>query len=114
VTPLTLVLLYGIGGAMIAGGVFTITHQAFPSWVSGPLIWPLITVTRLIATLQGWAAACLGVAVLAFTFGPFAPPPALGGLRGLATAGAGAGLLLFVSSTWISRRPRPGSLPPRV
>lgn len=112
VALLTLMLLYAIGGAMVAGGIFIVTHHAFPAWVKGALLWPLVLVTRSIATLQGWATVCFGVSVLAFSFGPFAPPLALGGLRALAVATAAGGIALFAYSTWLSRRPGPDSVPP--
>jgi hypothetical protein len=113
VAMLTLLLLYAIGGAMVAGGIFIVAHRAFPKWVKGALLWPLVLVTRSIATLQGWATVCFGVSILAFSFGPFAPPLAIAGLRALAATTAAAGVGLFAYSTWLSRRPDPGSLPPR-
>jgi len=111
--PLILTFLYAIGGALVAGGIYVIAHRAFPAWVQGALLWPLITVTPAIATLQGWASVSFGVAVLAFSFAPFAPAPAIGGLAVLAGVCVAAGSLLFVYSTWTSRRPSAGSIPPR-
>lgn len=111
--PTALLFLYLIGGALVAGGIHVIARGAFPNWVTGRLLWPLITVTPAIAELQGWASVSFGVAVLAFTFAPFAPAPAVGSLLALAGVGAAAGSLLFGYSTWISRRPQAGSLPPR-
>ncbi len=87
VAPIALLGFYLIGGAMVAGGIYVISHGAFPSWI--------------------------GVAVLAFGFGPFAPAAAIGALRVLAGVGVAAGSVLFVYSTWISRRPQAPSLPPR-
>jgi hypothetical protein len=113
VAPLALTFLYVIGGAMVAGGIYVIGHSAFPAWIKGRLLWPLITVTPVIATLQGWASVSFGVAVLAFSFAPFAPAAAMGGVQALAAAGVAAGSLLFLYSTWISRRPTAGSIPPR-
>lgn len=113
VALLTLLLLYAIGGAMVAAGIFIVAHHAFPAWIKGALLWPLVLVTRTIATLQGWATICFGASVLAFSFGPFAPPVAIAGLRALAVTTAAAGAALFAYSTWLSRRPDPGSLPPR-
>lgn len=111
--PTVLVFLYLIGGAMVAGGIYVIAHSAFPSWIRGKLLWPLITVTPAIAMLQGWASVSFGVAVLAFSFAPFAPAAAIDGLRALAGVGVAAGSVLFAYSTWISRRPQAPSLPPR-
>lgn len=111
--PTALLFLYLIGGATVAGGIFVIAHGAFPSWVTGPLLWPLIRVTPSIAVLQGWASVAFGVAILAFSFAPFAPAAAIGGLQLLAGAGGTGGALLFGYSTWMSRRPGAGSLPPR-
>ena len=51
--PTALLLLYLIGGAMVAGGIYVIAHGAFPSWIRGNLLWPLVTVTPAIAKLQG-------------------------------------------------------------
>ena len=112
--PTALLLLYLIGGAMVAGGIYVIAHCAFPSWIRGNLLWPLVIVTPAIAKLQGWASVAFGVAVLAFSFAPFAPAAAIDGLRVLAGVGVAAGVLLFVYSTWISRRPQAPSLPPRA
>ncbi len=111
--PLALTFLYAIGGALIAGGIYTIAHGAFPAWIKGRLLWPLINVTPVIATLQGWSAVSFGVAVLAFSFAPFAPAAAIQALRALALLGLVAGSLLFLYSTWLSRRPTAGSVPPR-
>jgi len=113
VAPTVLLFLYMIGGALVAGGIHVIARRAFPTWIRGGLLWPLITVTPAIATLQGWASVLFGIAVLAFSFAPFAPTAAIGALQGLALVGAAAGSLLFAYSTWISRRPRTGSIPPR-
>jgi len=99
--------MYVIGGVMCAGGIFIVAHRAFPSWLTGRLLWPLVVVTPLIASLQGWATLCFGIALLAFTFGPFAPAVALDGLRVLVGAAAAAGVVLFAYSTWLSRRPEP-------
>jgi hypothetical protein len=112
VAPTALLFLYLIGGALVAGGIYVVAHGAFPTWVTGRLLWPLVTVTPVIAVLQGWASLSFGVAVLAFSFAPFAPVAAIGGLQALAGVGAAAGSLLFGFSTWISRRPSPGA-PPR-
>lgn len=106
-TPLALALLYLIGGAMCAGGIFIVAHRAFPRWLTGRLLWPLVVVTPRIAVMQGWATVCFGIAILAFTFGPFAPAVALEGLRAVAAAGAATGVILFAYSTWLSRRPEP-------
>ena len=106
-TPLALVLLYLIGGAMAAGGIFIVAHHAFPTWLTGRLLWPLVAVTPAIASLQGWATLCFAIALLAFAFGPFAPGLALAPLRVLAGAAAAAGVILFAYSTWLSRRPEP-------
>jgi hypothetical protein len=114
VTPLALVLLYLIGGVLTAGGIFIVGHRAFPAWLTGRLLWPLVVVTPAIATLQGWATLAFGVALLAFTFGPFAPDVTMAGLRALAAAGAAAGVILFAYSTWLSRRPGAESLPPKT
>ena len=111
--PFALTFLYAIGGAMVAGGIYTIAHGAFPAWIRGRLLWPLVTVTRTIAILQGWAAVSFGTAVLAFSFAPFAPAAAIESLQVLALVGCVAGSVLFAYSTWISRRPATGSLPPR-
>jgi len=107
VAPLALALLYGIGGVMCAGGIFIVAHRAFPRWLTGRLLWPLIVVTPVIASLQCWATLCFGIALLAFSFGPFDPTVALDGLRVLAGAAAAAGVVLFAYSTWLSRRPEP-------
>ena len=108
-----MLFLYLIGGALVAGGIHVIAHRAFPTWVRGGLLWPLITVTPAIAKLQGWASVLFGIAVLAFSFAPFTPAAAIGALQGLALVGAAAGSLLFAYSTWISRRPSTGPLGPR-
>ena len=92
---------------MTASGIFIVAHRAFPKWLTGGLLWPLVVVTPGIASLQGWATLSFGIALLAFTFGPFAPPVALDGLRALAAAGAASGIVLFAYSTWLSRRPEP-------
>ncbi len=111
--PLTLTCLYLVAAAMVAGGIFTISHAAFPSWITGRLLWPVVEVTPAIARMQGWAAVGFGVAVLAFSFAPFAPRATVGILVALAVLAATIAVLLFACSTWMSRRRQPGSIPPR-
>jgi hypothetical protein len=111
VAPLILTFLYAIGGAMVAGGIYVIAHGVFPAWVKGALLWPLITSRDRDHSGLGVGVVRrrgAGVQLRAVCARARHRRPGV-----LAGVGVAAGLLLFVYSTWISRRRSAGSLPPR-
>ena len=108
VTP-DVVLFYLLGAAMIAFGIRIISRQAFPAWVTGSLLWPLIRVTPAIAALQGWAAVAVGAAAISYTLSGFVPERTW--LLGFGGGCAVVSLGLAFYSTWLSRRPA-GAPPP--
>ena len=105
-------LWYLLGAGMIGFGIFTVGHRAFPGWVKGIALWPLVNVTPAVAIMQGWAAVAVGVAVLVYAFAPFIAHGLRTGSSLLALGSAGASLVLVVYSTWLSRRPPAGAVPP--
>lgn len=106
------VLSYLLGAATVAIGIRTIGRRAFPAWMKGALLWPLIRITPTVAILHGWAAVLVGAAAIAYAFAPFALGLTSVGVYRFALICVTASLLLVLYATWLSRRPEPGSLPP--
>jgi hypothetical protein len=105
VTYAALGLEFALGGALLGIGIYLIRHSTFPSWWRRWMLWPLVSVTPSVTHLQGWAAVGLGGSILAIGFTPVVPDLAGGVLVLLAMLGYLAGVVLFLYSTWISRRP---------
>ena len=95
---------YVSGTVLIGAGLYLIMRGTFPAWWQRRLLWPLVRVTPPVAHLQGWAAVGLGISILAIVFTSVAPD----GISGILVLGAMAaylvGLVLYVVSTWLSRR----------
>ena len=101
---LVMAAAYVLGAALLAVGLFLVRRSTFPDWWKGWMLWPLVRVTPRVTRLQGWAAVGLGVSILAIGFTPIVPD-LVGGLLVLAALLAYlAGVLLFLYSTWLSRR----------
>ena len=95
---------YVLGGAMLGVGLYLVRRGTFPSWWKGWMLWPLMSVTPTVTQLQGWAAVGLGASILAIGFTPIVPD-IVGGLLVIgAMAAYLAGVVLFLYSTWLSRR----------
>jgi len=95
---------YVSGTVLIGAVLYLIMRGTFPAWWQRRLLWPLVRVTPAVAHLQGWAAVGLGISILAIVFTSVAPD----GISGILVLGAMAaylvGLVLYVVSTWLSRR----------
>jgi hypothetical protein len=95
---------YVSGTVLIGAGLYLIMRGTFPAWWQRRFLWPLVRVTPAVAHLQGWAAVGLGISILAIVFTSVAPD----GISGILVLGAMAaylvGLVLYVVSTWLSRR----------
>jgi len=96
---------YVSGTVLIGAGLFLIMRGTFPAWWQRRFLWPLVRVTPAVARLQGWAAIGLGGSILAIVFTSVAPDGIAGILVLAALAAYLVGLVLFVVSTWLSRRP---------
>ena len=96
---------YVSGTALIGAGLYLIMRGTFPAWWQRRFLWPLVRVTPTVAHLQGWAAVGLGSSILAIVFTSVAPDGVAGILVLAALAAYLVGLVLFVVSTWLSRRP---------
>ncbi len=95
-----------VGGALLIGaGIFLVMRGSFPTGWSNRLLWPLANVTPIVARLQGWAGIAVGASIIAIVFTTVAPEKVGGILVIAAIAAYLAGLVLFVFSTWLSRRP---------
>ena len=97
-------LAYVAGGALLGAGAYLLLRGDFPGWWRERLLWPLVRVTPAVARLQGWSAAALGLSTLAIGFTPIVPEVQAGGLALLAMVAYLAAVLLFLYSTWLSRR----------
>jgi hypothetical protein len=95
---------YVSGTVLIGAGLYLIMRGTFPAWWQRRFLWPLVRFTPAVAHLQGWAAVGLGISILAIVFTSVAPD----GISGILVLGAMAaylvGLVLYVVSTWLSRR----------
>lgn len=95
---------YVLGGALLGVGLYLTRQDAFPSWWRTWMLWPLVRLTPTVTHLQGWAGVALGLSILAIGFTPVVPE-IVGGLLVLAAVAAYlAGAVLFVYSTYLSRR----------
>ena len=110
--PAVIVFLYVVGGTLVALGIRIISRRAFPGWMKGIWLWPLIRVTPPIAVLSGWAAVLVGAAAIATTFATFETAVTTAAVDGFALICAAAALLLIGYGTWLSRQPETGAHPP--
>src|SRR5258708_6850747 len=93
-----------LGGVLLGGGLHLTRPDEFPHWGRSWMLWPLVEVTPRVTHLQGWAGAALGVSILAIGFTPVVPDILGGVLVLVAMLGYLAGAVLFVYSTYLSRR----------
>lgn len=96
---------YVAGVALIGAGLFLILRGNFPAWWRRRFAWPLVNFTPLVARLQGVVAIVLGASVILIVFTTVAPGMFAGLLVIVALAAYLAGALLYLYSTWLSRRP---------
>lgn len=96
---------YVSGAVLVGAGLYLIMRGTFPAWWQKRLLWPLVRVTPRVSHLQGWAAIGLGSSILAIVFSSVVPESASGILVLAAMAAYLIGLVLFLISTWLSRRP---------
>ena len=95
-----------MGATLLVGaGLYLVMRGTFPTWWQRRLLWPLVRVTPTVAHLQGWAAIVLGASILAIVFTTIAPMVVAGLLVLVALAAYLVGVVLFLFSTWLSRRP---------
>jgi hypothetical protein len=108
------VLLLFVAGAVSAVfGAYTISRRAFPAWMTGPWLWPMVRVTPEVAVAEGTAALFIGLASLTYPFVRFAAPEQIRLLTALTLIAAFVSVVLVVLSVWLSRRPEPAARPGR-
>jgi hypothetical protein len=97
--------------AVIGFGVWIIACRRLPSWVKGPLRWPLgDVVTPRIAVIVGWASAIAGVGLVIVTSAVRTSPSQLGfDLTVGASVLAVISSVLMAWSTVQSRKPQNAS-----
>ena len=93
-----------LGGILLGVGLYLTRQDEFPRWWRTWMLWPLVDVTPRVTHIQGWAGAALGVSILAIGFTPVVPETLGGVLVLVAMVGYLAGAVLFVYSTYLSRR----------
>lgn len=95
-----------VGGTMLIGaGLYLVMRRNFPAWWPRRLMWPLVHLTPAVSFLQGLAALGLGASIISIVFTTVVPDVAGGLLVLFALAAYLIGLVLFLFSTWLSRRP---------
>jgi len=95
-----------VGGALLIGaGLYLVIRGKFPGWWARRFLWPVVRVTPTIARMQGWAAFGAGASIIAIVFTTVASERVSGMLVLAAIAAYVVAVLLFLFSTWLSRRP---------
>ena len=97
-------LAYVAGAVLIGGGLYLVMRGTFPAWWQKRLMWPLVHVTPTVSHLQGLAAIGLGFSILAIVLSSATTDSVAGLLVLVAMVAYVAGVLLFLVSTWLSRR----------
>jgi hypothetical protein len=98
-------IAYVSGVFFIGAGGYLIMRGNFPEWWQRRLRWPLVRITPRVAHLQGVAAVAIGVSIIALVFTTAVPEVEGGILVMFALVAYLAGLVLYLFSTWLSRRP---------
>lgn len=95
-----------VGGvALIGAGLFLVLRGSFPSWWPQWFAWPLVHFTPLVSRLQGAVAVGLGASIMLIVFTTVAPGVLAGWLVLVALTTYLISAVLFLLSTWLSRRP---------
>ena len=98
-------IAYVGGSLLIAAGLYLVLRGSFPGWWRQRLLWPLVRVTPRISHLQGWAAVALGISIIALVFTTVVSELLGGALVVLALIAYLGSVVLYLFSTWLSRRP---------
>ncbi len=99
------ILAYLVGSVFLGIGIYLVLTGSFPGWWRERLLWPVAHPTARVAQLMGLAAILIGASVLAVGFSLVVPDVAGGILVLVAIAAYVLGLVLYLLSTWMSRRP---------
>lgn len=96
---------YVAGALLIGSGLYLAIRGSIPGWWARRFLWPVVRVTPTVARLQGWAALGAGASILAIVFTTVVSER-VGWILVLAAIVAYlVAVLLFLFSTWLSRRP---------
>ncbi|HEV2414269.1 MAG TPA: hypothetical protein VGX27_05635 [Candidatus Dormibacteraeota bacterium] len=98
-------IAYVAGSLLIAAGLYLVLRGSFPGWWRQRLLWPLVRDTPRVSHLQGWAAVALGISIIALVFTTVASEVLGGALVVLALVAYIGAVVLYLFSTWLSRRP---------
>ena len=98
-------IAYVAGSLLIAAGLYLVLRGSFPGWWRQRLLWPLVRVTPRVSHLQGWAAVALGISIIALVFTTVVSELFGGALVVLALVAYFGAVVLYLFSTWLSRRP---------
>ncbi len=95
-----------IGGSLlVAAGVYLVIRGSFPGWWRRRFLWPLVHITPTVGRLQGVVALALGASLILFVFTTATQDVLAGILVLVALAAYLLAVLVFLLSTWLSRRP---------
>lgn len=98
-------IAYLSGALLIGAGLYLVMRGTFPAWWRRRMLWPLVHVTPRVSHLQGWAAVALGISILSIVFTTVVPDGIAGILVVFAFVAYLGGVVLYLFSTWLSRRP---------
>ena len=101
-------IAYVAGSLLIAAGLYLVLRGSFPGWWRQRLLWPLVRVTPRVSHLQGWAAVALGVSIIALVFTTVVSELLAAALVVFALVAYIGAVVLYLFSTWLSRRPASG------
>ena len=100
-----LAISYAVGGPLLGIGLYLVVQGTLPGWWKGWMLRPIVRVTPAVARLQGLTAIGLGASIVALGLTTFVSDFVGGALVFGAVAAYLIGAVLFVFSTWLSRRP---------
>ena len=98
-------IAYLSGALLIGAGLYLVIRGTFPAWWRRRMLWPLVHVTPRVSHLQGWASVALGISILSIVFTTAVPEGIAGILVVFALVAYLGGVVLYLFSTWLSRRP---------
>lgn len=98
------VLAYLAGSLFLGMGIYLVLSGSFPGWWKRRMLWPIANPTARVAHVLGLAAGLIGCSIVAIGFSLILPDTAGGILVLVSVAAYVLGLLLYLVSTWMSRR----------
>jgi hypothetical protein len=97
-------LTYALGAPLLGIGLYLVIRGSFPGWWREWMQWPVVRVTPGVARLQGVTAIGLGASLVGLGLSTIVSEFVGGMLVLIAMVAYVVGVVVFVYSTWLSRR----------